>query len=329
MIWYHIVAFSIGVLLDFIIGDPHWLPHPIRLIGALIGKLDKALLEPALQKASRNAKVEKRKGELCVLVVLLSTTLVTAALIIGAYMIHIVVGMVIESLLTGYCLAARSLQMESMKVYKELQKGDMEGARTAVSMIVGRDTAVLDEQGIIKAAVETVAENTSDGVIAPMLYLLLGGPILGLMYKAINTMDSMIAYHNERYEHFGRCAAKLDDAANFIPARLSAVLMILASYLKTGCSGRNAYTIFKRDRFNHKSPNSAQTESVAAGALQVQLAGDAYYFGKLVEKPYIGDPTREIEKDDIKRMNQLMYWTMLLLFLVGEVVLVSLGYLMR
>jgi len=213
-----------------------------------------------------------------------------------------------------------------MKVYKALADKDIEGARYAVSMIVGRDTAVLDEKGIIKAAVETVAENTSDGVIAPMLYLIIGGPVLGMTYKAINTMDSMIGYHNDRYEYFGRCAARLDDIVNYLPARLSALLMIAAAFIGREFNGRHAVKIFKRDRYNHKSPNSAQTESVLAGALEVQLAGDAYYFGKLNKKPFIGDPVREIENEDIRRANRLMYITTGLLVILGEIVMGLLGF---
>jgi adenosylcobinamide-phosphate synthase len=196
-------------------------------------------------------------------------------------------------------------------VYKALKANDTEKARKAVSMIVGRDTEKLDDEGIAKAAVETVAENTSDGVIEPLLYTAIGGPVLGFAYKAINTLDSMVGYHNDRYENFGSFSARLDDIVNFIPARISAGLMIISAYI---CgvfngiySGKRAVRIFKRDRFNHKSPNSAQTESVCAGALGIKLAGDASYFGKLVKKPYIGDAERNIENEDIKRAGRLMY----------------------
>ena len=175
-------------------------------------------------------------------------------------------------------------------------------------MIVGRDTESLSEEGVAKATVETIAENTSDGVVAPMFYLLLLGVPGMFLYKAINTMDSMLGYKNEKYLYFGRCAARLDDAANFIPARITALLMILASPF-CDADGKNAWRIFKRDRYCHASPNSAQTESVAAGALHLQLAGDAWYFGKLYEKPAIGDKDRAIEPEDIPRMDRLMYGT--------------------
>ena len=177
-------------------------------------------------------------------------------------------------------------------------------------MIVGRDTDVLDETGVAKAAIETVAENTSDGVIAPMLYLALGGPVLGFFYKAVNTMDSMVGYKNDRYLYFGRAAAKVDDAVNYIPARISAYLMILSAFIGgRAYDGKRAFQIHQRDRRNHASPNSAQTESACAGALGIQLAGDASYFGKIVKKPYIGDAVRKVEFEDIKRVNHLMYFT--------------------
>lgn len=212
--------------------------------------------------------------------------------------------------MTYQILAVKCLKVESMKVYQSLTKEGIEEARKAVAMIVGRDTAVLDGTGVAKAAIETVAENTSDGVIAPMLYTALGGPVLGFLYKAVNTMDSMIGYKNEKYLNFGRTAAKLDDVCNYLPSRISAYLMIAAAYLGgSDFSGKGAYRIYKRDRRNHASPNSAQTESVCAGALGIQLAGDAVYFGKVVKKPHIGDDTRPVEYEDIRRANRLMYLT--------------------
>jgi len=212
-------------------------------------------------------------------------------------------------------LAAKSLKMESMKVYDKLKEKDLPGARKAVSMIVGRDTENLSEQGVIRATVETIAENTSDGVIAPMFYMIIGGAIGGIFYKTINTMDSMIGYKNDKYLYFGKAAAKLDDIINFIPARIAAVCMIMAAFL-VGLDGKGSFRIFKRDRFNHASPNSAQTEAVCSGALGVQLAGDAYYFGKLYPKKTIGDFTREIELEDIRTANRLMYKTALVMMFV-------------
>ncbi len=293
------------------VGDPHGIPHPIVWIGKLIARLDAALLgEFPAGKAdpeTRDKASEHRKGLLLVLIVITLTAAVTAAVMYLAYRISPAAGVVIEAILTCYLLAQTSLRRESMKVYRELKGGTIESARKAVSMIVGRDTAVLDGTGVTKAAVETVAENFSDGVIAPMLYAAIGGPVLGLTYKAINTMDSMIGYKNDRYMWFGTAAARLDDIANYVPSRISAILLIAASAI----SGKNydasrAFRIWKRDRFNHKSPNAAQTESAAAGSLGLQLAGDAQYFGRIVSKPFIGDKIRDIEAYDIVRVNRLM-----------------------
>ncbi|MCR5607989.1 MAG: adenosylcobinamide-phosphate synthase CbiB, partial [Lachnospiraceae bacterium] len=230
--------------------------------------------------------------------------------------------------MTYYILATKCLRVESMKVYDCLKSGSLEESRKAVSMIVGRDTACLNEEGITKAAIETVAENTSDGVIAPMIYTAIGGPVLGFIYKGINTMDSMIGYKNDKYINFGRAAAKLDDVVNYIPARISAISMICAAFICRIFGGTNiysakrAYNIFKRDRYNHKSPNSAQTESVCAGALGLKLAGDAVYFGKLVKKPFIGDETRKTEYEDIKRANNLMYITAVLCEIVCLLIMI-------
>ena len=312
---YHLIAFCIGFLLDQIIGDPYNIPHPIRAIGNLIGLLDKKFMGPkekTLDTAdeSRNPKAEIFKGLLMWIIVVFATVLVTGLTLGISYKLNLYFGIVVEAVLTCYILAAKSLKDESMKVYKALKTGTIDDARFAVSMIVGRDTAVLDETGIAKAAVETVAENTSDGVIAPMLYIFIGGPVLGLFYKAVNTMDSMAGYHNDRYEYFGRVSAKMDDVFNYLPARISALLMVAAAFLcGRDFSGKRAFAVFKRDRYNHKSPNSAQTESVCAGALGVRLAGDASYFGKIVHKPFIGDDTRPVEAEDIKRANRLMYGT--------------------
>ena len=304
---YHILAFFFGFLLDLLLGDPYWLPHPIRLIGSLISGLEKKLLGGRTEK---DHKKELKKGVLLVFLVLFISFSVSAILIVGTYNIHPYLGVLVETIMTYQILAAKCLKVESMKVYHCLQTEGLEAARKAVSMIVGRDTSVLDEEGVAKAAIETVAENTSDGVIAPMLYTALGGPILGFFYKAVNTMDSMVGYKNEKYLYFGRAAAKLDDLVNYLPSRISAYLMICAAFTGgKGYSGRQAYKIYKRDNRKHASPNSAQTESVCAGALGIRLAGNASYFGKMVKKPFIGDSLRNVEYEDIKRVNKLMYLT--------------------
>ena len=305
---YHILAFGAGFLLDQLLGDPYFLPHPIRGIGWLITKTEKMLRNGTPQDNSTGREVaERRQGKLLVVIVLLLTGMLAALILFGAYAIYPNLGMVIEAVMTYQILAARCLQVESSKVWKQLTAGSLEGARKAVSMIVGRDTEHLTEEGVAKAAVETVAENTSDGVIAPMLYTALGGPVLGFLYKAVNTMDSMVGYKNEKYLHFGRAAAKLDDVVNFLPARISALLMIGAAFISgKSYNGKQAWCIWRRDNRKHASPNSAQTESVCAGALGIRLAGDASYFGKVVKKPYIGDSTRAVEPEDIRRTNRLM-----------------------
>ena len=297
--------------MDLLIGDPHNIPHPIRWIGRLISALDDGLLGDAPDKTpdpgKRNMAAERGKGVLLVAVVLIAAAVLTGAAVWGAYTLSPWAGVTAEAVLTCYIMAQTSLRRESMKVYSALAGGDIEGARSAVSMIVGRDTEKLDESGITRAAVETVAENFSDGVMAPMLYAAIGGPAAGMVYKAINTMDSMVGYKNDRYMWFGAAAARLDDAANLIPSRISALLLITACAVMGGdFDASGALRIWKRDRRKHKSPNAAQTESACAGALGIRLAGSNYYFGRLVEKPYIGDDTRPAEYEDIKRINRLM-----------------------
>ncbi len=305
----HITAFFAGFLLDLLLGDPYRLPHPVRLIGKLIAKLDGALLGK-LDGRERDKKREFRRGILLVLLVLTATVAASALILYLAYRFSTVFGIAVESVMTYQVLATKCLKQESMKVYTKLKENDLPGARRAVSMIVGRDTAALDETGVAKAAIETVAENTSDGVIAPMLFLALGGPVLGFFYKAVNTMDSMVGYQNDRYSFFGRAAAKLDDAVNFLPARISAVLMTAACTLAgKEYHGKDAWKIYKRDRRKHKSPNAAHTEAVCAGALGIRLAGDASYFGKPVKKPFLGDALRAVEYEDIVRANRLLYLT--------------------
>lgn len=304
----------IGMILDWIFGDPVWLYHPVRIIGKWISFLEKILRKFAGDQEGNEKKLLIAGGILWILVILASAA-VPMGILYLAEKISPCAAFVLECFWCYQLLAARSLGKESKKVYKKLIQDDLSGARLAVSMIVGRDTEQLTVEGVTKAAVETVAENTNDGVIAPLIYMLIGGPILGFVYKAVNTMDSMLGYKNEKYLYFGRVAAKMDDVAGFIPARISALLMILASCL-LGMDGKNALWIWKRDRRKHASPNAAQTEAVCAGALQVQLAGDAWYFGKKHEKDTIGDPIREIEPRDILRSEKLMIGTEVLTFLL-------------
>ena len=321
---YTTLAILAGFLLDQLFGDPYWLPHPIRAIGWLISK-GETWIRGILPKTPMG---EKTGGFFLVALVLGVTGILASGILYLAVHIHPLAGLIVESLMCYQLLAAKSLKTESMKVYHAFEKQDTEGARYAVSMIVGRDTERLDAAGIAKAAVETVAENASDGVIAPMLYTALGGPVLGFLYKAVNTMDSMVGYKNDRYLHFGRAAAKLDDVVNFLPARISALLMIVAAFLSgKSYNGRQEWRIWHRDSRKHASPNSAQTESVCAGALGIQLAGDASYFGKVVKKPYIGDPKRQVEYEDIRRANRLMNRTAWIceLFCLGILTWVAAG----
>jgi adenosylcobinamide-phosphate synthase len=301
---FHLLAFVTGFLLDLLLGDPHWMPHPIRLIGKIIGQCKK------WNREELNDRQRLHRGAAMVCLVVSVSALCAGGLLFLFYRLHPFFGCMLEAVMTYQILATKCLKVESMKVYERLKAGDLPGARRAVSMIVGRDTECLDEIGVTKAAVETVAENTSDGVIAPMLYLAIGGPVLGFAYKAINTMDSMVGYKNETYLYFGRCAARLDDIVNFIPSRVSALLMILSGFLPgQAFDGRNAWRIWRRDGRKHASPNAAQTESACAGSLGIRLAGNASYFGKMVEKPTIGDAQRPIEYEDIARANRLLYRT--------------------
>ena len=299
---FHISALILGFLLDQAFGDPRWLYHPIRLIGNLIAWAEK----PFRAAFPKSEKGELAAGTFFAVFVVAVSTAVPAILLALASRLSLWLVFALEVFWSFQILAAKSLKSESMKVYAALKEGDLPKARKAVSMIVGRDTQKLTEEGVAKAAVETVAENSSDGVIAPLLFLALGGPALGFFYKAVNTLDSMVGYKNDTYLYFGRFSAKLDDVLNFIPSRISGLLLVLASPL-AGLSMKGAWKIFQRDRRNHASPNSAQTEAAAAGALGVQLAGDAYYFGKLYKKPTIGDPLRPVEYEDIRRVNRLMY----------------------
>ena len=305
MLHYTGIALAAGFLLDLAIGDPRWLYHPVRLIGKLIDRLEKHIRKVF----PKTPGGELAGGIFLVICVIFVTVGVTAGLLHAAYGLHAAAGLALETFMCYQMLAVRSLKDESMLVYDALTSGresSLADGRDAVSRIVGRDTQNLDETGVTKAAVETVAENFGDGVFAPMFYMALGGPVCMYLYKAINTMDSMLGYKNERFLYFGRAAAKLDDVVNFIPARMAGILLVISAWIGP-FDGKNAGRIFARDRRKHASPNSAHTEAAAAGALDIQLAGDAYYFGKRYEKPSIGDPLQAVVPDDIRRMNRLMY----------------------
>jgi adenosylcobinamide-phosphate synthase len=301
-----------GFLLDLLLADPAWMPHPVVGMGKAIGALER-FLRRALPKTDRG---EFWGGVILAVLLPVCTLVVSGGVCALAYWLHPVAGFLVQTLWCWQALALRGLSKESGKVYVQLKADDLPAARQAVGRIVGRDTDALTSEGVTKAAVETVAENFSDGVAAPLFYMLIGGAPLALVYKSINTMDSMVGYKNDRYLYFGRAAARLDDAVNYIPSRLAALFWIAAAFL-TGHSGRGAWQIWRRDRRNHASPNSAQTESACAGALGVQLAGPAFYFGQRYDKPTIGDPLRPIQPEDILRANRMLYAAALLALLVG------------
>lgn len=305
-------AILCGFLLDLLLADPEWMPHPVVFMGKAI-----SALEPRLRRLFPDTPAGQLKAGVVLAAVLpLGTLAFTGAVCLGAAALHPALGFAVQTFWCWQALAVRGLAKESHNVYQKLIGGTLPQARQAVSRIVGRDTQALTAEGVTKAAVETVAENFSDGVMAPLLYMLIGGAPLALCYKAINTMDSMVGYKNDRYLYFGRAAAHLDDVAGYLPARLGALFWIAAAAL-TGRDAGGAWRIWRRDRRCHASPNSAQTESACAGALGVQLAGPAYYFGKLYEKPTIGDPSRPIEAEDILRANRMLYTASVLALVVG------------
>ena len=300
-------ALILGFFLDLLIGDPHGIPHPVVYIGKLIDVTEKGMRK----MFPKTVRGENFAGAAVWLIVVTVSAGIPLLVLHLAYGANCWLGLLLETILCAQILATKSLKTESMKVYQALQTGDLSKARYAVSMIVGRDTQYLDEAGVTRAAVETVAENTSDGIIAPMLFLAIGGAPLGFFYKAVNTMDSMLGYVEMPYKNVGLVPAKMDDVFNYIPARISAFLMLAAGGL-LGMDVKNGWKIFKRDRYNHSSPNSAQTESVCAGLLGLRLAGDAWYHGVLHKKKFIGDPLREIEPEDIPKACRLLYGTAVL-----------------
>jgi len=288
--------------LDLVLGDPQWLPHPVRGIGWLIDRIEKVL-----RRFTPSPRSEKRAGVLLVMLIVLPVYGVSALLLFAASSSSSMLGFIVAVLLAYTTLAARDLARSARRVLVQLEEGDIAGARHALSMIVGRDTASLDEQGIIRAVVETVAENASDGVVAPLFYLAIGGPALAMAYKAVNTLDSMIGYKNAAYKNFGWAAARLDDLANFLPARITAILLSLAAWCLPGASGRNAFRISLRDGRNHASPNSGYPEAAVAGALGMRLGGPSAYGGQVLAKPYIGDAQDVFDKKHIEMSIRLMY----------------------
>lgn len=313
------IAVLLGFILDCIFGDPAFIPHPIRFIGALISRCEKVL---------RRVFPKTNKGELVggaflTIIVVLVSSLLPLIIIWLAAKVDFRLAFTINVFWSWQIFAARSLKKESMRVYDEIEKGDITLARKFLSWIVGRDTEKLDFKEITKAVVETIAENTSDGVTAPMLFMMIGGAPMGFFYKAANTLDSMVGYRNDKYLYFGRASAKFDDVLNFIPARITGIAIIVAAVF-SGLDGRNSLKIFKRDRMKHASPNSGNLEAACAGALNIQLGGNACYFGKLYEKETLGDPIREIEPEDIKKTVKLMYGASVISLIIMEAIRIGL-----
>lgn len=329
-----IYAMILGFAIDLLVGDPHGLIHPVQIIGWFITKIKNGMQhmiygcsyqEVKEKNLPRKEKAELLSGYLLTTVIVLGTFAVVYGILFLAGKIHPYLAFALETFFIYQILATKSLKKESVKVYYKLKEGDLAGARVEISYLVGRDTMELDESEVAKADVETIAENTADGIIAPLFFIALGGAPLGFAYKAVNTLDSMVAYRNEELIHIGHASAHLDDICNFIPARIAAVLMILASAILR-FDTKGAIRIFKRDRFNHLSPNSAQTEAVAAGALNIQLGGTHLYFGKPVVKPTIGDDIRPVEYEDIKRTNQMLYVSATLMLILGIAIAALIAY---
>lgn len=295
-------AVSCGFALDLLLADPDWMPHPVVYMGKSISALEDVLRS----RLPRTPAGELLGGALLAAALPGGTYAITSGALALARKFHPAAALALETLWCWQALALKGLAVESGRVQDELEKGDLASARKAVGRIVGRDTEHLTAEGVAKAAVETVAENFSDGVAAPLFYMLAGGAPLALAYKAVNTLDSMVGYKNERYLRFGRASAKLDDLVNLVPSRLAALCWIGGAFL-TGYDGRGAWRIWRRDRRKHASPNAAQLESACAGALGVQLAGPAAYFGKIVDKPAIGDAGRVVEPGDIARARRMLY----------------------
>ena len=303
-----------GFALDLLLGDPEKLKlfHPVVWMGRAITALE-GFLRPRFPQTDRGAF---HAGLVMALLLSMGTIILCKLILHLLKLLWPPLSFLVETVWCWQALAVKNLRDEALRVQTALEEDGLDAARKAVSRIVGRDTDRLSAEGVARAAVETVAENFSDGVIAPLFWMMLGGAPLALCCKAINTMDSMVGYKNERYLHFGRAAAKLDDAANYVPARIAAVFWIAAAAL-TGRDARGAWRIWRRDRRNHASPNSAQTEAACAGALGIQLGGPASYFGQRYEKPTIGDALRPAEPEDIRKANRMLYAGSALLLLCG------------
>jgi len=315
------IELTIGFILDIIIGDPNNPLHPIRGIGYVARKLE-IIFRSILKKYLKFAG-------LVVWIVTVALTFMFAFGIVNiAKKFNIYFGIILEGILIYFCIASKGLLVEGYKVIKFLLKHDLDGARKQLAFIVGRDTRTLNKEGVIRAVIETIAENMADGIIAPLFYAGIFGAPLAFAYKAVNTLDSMFGYKNDNYIDFGYFPAKLDDIFNYIPARITGILIVIsAKILKYDY--KNSSKIYKRDRYNHTSPNSAHPEAAMAGALGVQLGGANYYFGKLVEKPTIGDNLKEIQIEDVHKTGKVLYLSSFIGFIIALVIRGIIGILFR
>ncbi|WP_315898252.1 adenosylcobinamide-phosphate synthase CbiB [Berryella wangjianweii] len=313
----HLCAVMLAVAADLLLGDPRWLPHPVRWVGAVALRAESLLRRSVLRAAGPRGQFAA--GALLTTALVVGFAGIAWALVAAAYFASDVLGVLAEAVVGFYCLAARSLAGEALAVVRALREGGVEAARGAVAMIVGRDARVLDREGVLRATVETVAENATDAVVAPLFYLVLFGPAAAVAHKVVSTLDSLFGYRTPRFEWFGKAPARIDDALNFVPARLAGLLMCAAAWLVPGAKARGALRALRRDRLRHASPNAAHTEAATAGALGIRLAGDAVYGGKVVRKPTLGDDVRPIEESDVARASILMMLTsgMALAVLVG------------
>ncbi|MBS5982369.1 cobalamin biosynthesis protein [Clostridium butyricum] len=303
---------TIGFILDLLIGDPNNPFHPVRGIGLLASKL-----ETIFRKLLKNSL--KIAGLIVWMITIILTFAITYGIIFVCMKINKYLGIIVQGIIIYFCISAKGLVVEGYKVIKYLNEGNIEKSRKQLSYIVGRDTESLDSKGITRAVIETIAENMSDGVIAPILFAGIFGAAGSMAYKAVNTMDSMFGYKNEKYIKFGYFPAKLDDLFNYIPARVTGILIIISSFfLKRDY--KNSFKIYKRDRYNHTSPNSAHPEAAMAGALDIQLGGANYYFGKIVEKPVIGDKIKEIEINDVKKTAEILYLSAVMGFILMVII---------
>lgn len=304
------IEIVLGYSLDLLIGDPYWLYHPVRIIGHLIVWLEQRLLS-----LEDSAQKQKKRGLVLLMTVSSLSFLVPFIVLLGMSQIHIGLGIALEAWMIYQIFATKCLDVETKKVYKALRSGDLNEARKMIGYLVSRDTDVMTDEDIVKAAIETIAENLGDGVIAPMIYVMIGGAPLGWYYKSVNTLDSMVGYKNDKYQHYGYFSAKWDDVLNYIPARLTAFFILIAGFFLR-LDVKMGWRMLKRDRKNHASPNSAYPESTAAGLLRIQLGGKASYFGKVSMKPTMGDPLKTIDVDDLKKCSRLLYGTSLVGFII-------------